>query len=53
MMQEVYTNRGAAKAELGQLEAAIKDYNEALCLDPDLAKAYAESRKCECKAWSV
>jgi len=35
-----YTNRGAAYANLGEYPRAIKDFDEALRLDPQLALAY-------------
>ncbi len=35
-----YTNRGVAKANLGQVEEAIADYNKALELDSNLASTY-------------
>ena len=37
---EAYSNRGVAKAELGQYEAAIADYDEAIRLKPDHVEAY-------------
>ena len=37
---EAYNNRGAAKAELGQHEAAVSDYDEAIRLNLDHAEAY-------------
>lgn len=36
-----YVNRGFAKSRLGDLQAALADYNEAIRLDPKLARAYA------------
>ncbi|MDE0325493.1 MAG: tetratricopeptide repeat protein, partial [Candidatus Poribacteria bacterium] len=36
-----YHNRGLAKSKLGHLEGAISDYNEALRIDPNNAKARA------------
>lgn len=38
---EAYNNRGAANYALGQHQAAIADYNEALRLQPDDADAYS------------
>ena len=35
-----YKNRGNAKANLGQRDVAIKDYDEAIRLKPDFAEAY-------------
>ncbi len=37
---EAYSNRGAAKNDLGRNEDAITDYNEAIRLKPDLIEAY-------------
>ena len=37
---EAFTNRGAAKAALGQRSAAIADYDEAIRLNPDDAIAF-------------
>ena len=37
---EAYSNRGSAKADLGQYEAAVADYDEAIRLKPDFANAY-------------
>ena len=37
---DAYTNRGTAKAMLGQLEAAIADFDQALSLHPDDAEVY-------------
>ena len=39
-MAEAYDTRGVAKAGLGQHEAALADYDEALRLKPDMAAAY-------------
>ena len=36
----VYHDRGVAWADKGELDKAIKDYTEAIRLDPDFAKAY-------------
>ena len=36
-----YANRGLAYANLGQLQRAIKDFDEAIRLDPRQAPAYA------------
>ncbi len=35
-----YSNRGAAHSALGQPQRAIEDYDEALRIDPQDAKAY-------------
>ena len=37
---EAYNNRGLAKADLGQSQAAIADYDTAIRLKPDDAEAY-------------
>ena len=37
---DAHNIRGVAYAGLGQHEKAIKDFDEALCLDPKLAAAY-------------
>ena len=36
-----YNNRGNAFNYLGQAQQAIQDYNEAIRLDPQLARAYS------------
>ena len=38
---EAYNNRGVAKRKLGQYEAAVADYDEAIRLKPDFAEAYS------------
>tara|TARA_B100000745_G_scaffold275937_1_gene205658 strand:- start:20 stop:286 length:267 start_codon:yes stop_codon:yes gene_type:complete len=37
---EVYTNYGASCVELGHIERAIEDLDEAIRLDPQCVKAY-------------
>ena len=37
---EVYSNRGNAYRKLGKYDRAIKDYNEAIRIEPDYAEAY-------------
>ena len=38
---EAYNNRGNAKTDLGQYEAAVADFDEAIRLQPDFANAYS------------
>ena len=44
---DAYNNRGIAKSNLGQHFAAIADFDIAIRLNPDDAKAYLQSRNCE------
>jgi Tfp pilus assembly protein PilF len=36
----IYYNRGTERAELGMLDAAIKDFEQSLALNPDFAESY-------------
>ena len=37
-MSNAYNNRGISKGKLGKYEEAIKDYNKAIDLNPDIVK---------------
>ena len=40
-LAEAYYNRGVALKKLGQLEAAMDNYNQAIQLKPDFTEAYS------------
>ena len=43
-----YSNRGLAYFELDEFELAIADYDQAIALDPDFARAYYNRASAEC-----
>ena len=46
----IHNNRGVAQRARGDLAAAIADYDEAIRLNRDYARAYVESRQCLLRA---